>query len=470
MKRYFIPTIILASLLLTACGGLSTASAATSISEGLKISFSGETLFTGGEENQEIVVDVENKGQHPIRGNQIQATLKGIDPADFGLTTASLTKTLGSTTLEGIELLQGEVIPGGEESFIWQITPTDRERALAIEVDICYNYQTESTTDYCVRENNNEESQICQPTGNKKHANIRAPIKITQSTQTINTNTKSELILTFTNTADGTPYTPNTNFCTKNNKNKIEVHIDPNKEFCGNTNCIKCTDLKRTPTTNHNAAKAGILEFPSDSKKTQITCKITNPIQENTQEKITILTKYQYKQKTTTQIKITPTDNAQTELPEQPNRPAPTPPARTGTADTTTGGNRDQATTTGTTTTPLQQCLNRINVEDQIIEVQTGETLTCATYDTVMSPGVVAEIRNEATQAPQPPLCGKVCSNNQSHSKLCETGIGCVTISCDPTNRSIEIVTKPGGTERKDCPSGQMCTDDTIGCVPQESG
>jgi len=463
MKRYFIPTIILASLLLTACGGLSTASAATSISEGLKISFSGETLFTGGEENQEIVVDVENKGQHPIRGNQIQATLKGIDPADFGLTPASLTKTLGSTTLEGIELLQGEVIPGGEESFIWQITPTDRERALAIEVDICYNYQTESTTDYCVRENNNEESQICQPTGNKKHANIRAPIKITQSTQTINTNTKSELILTFTNTADGTPYTPNTNFCTKNNKNKIEVHIDPNKEFCGNTNCIKCTDLKRTPTTNHNAAKAGILEFPSDSKKTQITCKITNPIQENTQEKITILTKYQYKQKTTTQIKITPTDNPQ----EEPTQPLPaTPPATPG-EPTPPAANP----TTGTTPPTMevsrwpQQCLDRINTEGNPIALEDDEKITCRHLPVYDPPGIYVQIRpdNEQHQTLRfvDPTCQKLCPES------CQHDVGCANTCPTPTSE-IVINEYTGTTSISNCGEDETCVAG-VGCTTQDN-
>ncbi len=147
-------------------------------------------VFDNGQSPFAIGVKLENKGEDVVEQDEIKLTIQGIDANKFGVSPSDLRDaTITEPELLGVsKTVTGDILKGGEtEIYFSDLNYLEDEPGTFtrnIRASICYNYQTESIIELCIKSRLYEEEEaICSISGPKESFNSGAPIHITSVTE-----------------------------------------------------------------------------------------------------------------------------------------------------------------------------------------------------------------------------------------------------------------------------------------------
>ncbi|MFH1592102.1 MAG: hypothetical protein ABIB47_01910 [Candidatus Woesearchaeota archaeon] len=254
------------------------------------------------DEEFDIAIFVENVGEFDIPERKVIATLGGLDTRDLGLSGPNKVLEVG---LNGKTKSDSEVFSGDEDEIIYEGALYETKYDLVadfstkVRADICYLYQTKSTTKACLKKkaSQRDASDFCLVNNdNVKVENSGAPVQI-RDVRTRSSGT-SQVTLTFIveNVGSGKVYPPNTftNECVR--KDSDEDRLDVEVRSASGRHTITCSAL---------GGNEGEVRLSNDGKK-QIRCSISTGNAPDTpvEEAINILVDYFYRGAISTPITI----------------------------------------------------------------------------------------------------------------------------------------------------------------------
>lgn len=259
------------------------------------------SVFDDNEEDFDIAVLVENVGEYNIPARKIIATLSGVDYRDFGLGNANV---LSDIDLNGKEKIEGETFLGDETELRYdglKYKPdlyADWETK--IRVDVCYEYETTSTTKVCLKKKVTDRTadDVCQINNqNVDVFNSGSPIQIKNVRERGAGNTEIQLTFTVQNVGAGLVYEPGTfsSECMRDRdkEDRLELEVVSGSR----RHQIKCSQLGNS--------NQGEIKLTSDNQK-QITCRIktSSATETASEEPINIKARYFYRNAITKAITI----------------------------------------------------------------------------------------------------------------------------------------------------------------------
>ncbi len=151
-----------------------------------------------------ISVKVENKGETDVERNNIKVSVTGINPSDFGVSAAALTKT-SDDSLEGVKIDgAGNVVSGDyttidfpEMNYFAEVSGSV---PFTIRANLCYEYGTRAQGRLCVRKDLRGvtgETGICDPDRQVPAENSGAPVQITNIRQNVAGSDKIDFFFTI---------------------------------------------------------------------------------------------------------------------------------------------------------------------------------------------------------------------------------------------------------------------------------
>ncbi len=199
-------------------------------------------------EDFQINLNVENKGEYPIKENDILATITGVDYRSFSLTNPSLKNV---EALDKIRQEQGKILPGGQTVLSFPANFADDlpvDQSYDLGVNVCYKYQTGATANMCLRKEatkRGEATDKCKIDETKAVGSSAAPLQVTSLSQRPTGKNEISFTLTIENVGKGDVYLPtfvqNTQCLEKQDmKNKFDVAVS----FPSNRPAITCSALK----------------------------------------------------------------------------------------------------------------------------------------------------------------------------------------------------------------------------------
>src|SRR3989338_1097796 len=144
-----------------------------------------DEVFDGGKFPFAVNLRLKNLGEWEITsGSKIVAEISGVDPADFGLSSANLKKTppqgMLPTRLDpNGDIIEGDILVMDFPGFNYQRTLFGDVPA-TIKADACYNYGTKIVSNLCIKKDlSSRDTSVCTVTEDKAVANSGAPVQIT---------------------------------------------------------------------------------------------------------------------------------------------------------------------------------------------------------------------------------------------------------------------------------------------------
>ncbi len=153
----------------------------------------------------DVVVYLDNIGEHKVGRDNLAVTLSGISPSDFlgkGSTTSFKNQKPLTELTEVKKDPDGNKIPGasGVEvrfSGLAYQKILQGNNVFPIQADVCYNYQTKVQADICTREDATKRiPDKCEVSGTRTVFNSGAPVAVSSVKESIGG--KNKIILTFT--------------------------------------------------------------------------------------------------------------------------------------------------------------------------------------------------------------------------------------------------------------------------------
>lgn len=286
MGKIYTVFFILALLLIAGCKGKTdTAVGAGFIGgkEGIVTALmvaSGKTneVLDAGLEEFQVNLNIENKGEYPVKQDEVLTTITGVDYRSFSLQNPSQKNV---EPVDKIRQEQGKRVPGGQivlsfpASFVDDL-PVDQIYDLG--ANVCYKYQTGATSSLCLRKEatkRGESTDACKIDEVKAIGSSSAPIQVTSLSQRPTGKNEVSFTITIENVGKGDVYPPN--FIQSNAqcleksdlKNKFQIGLS----FPNNRPSISCPAL-----ANSNQGQLQLIQG-----KTTLTCKVdTSQEQETT--------------------------------------------------------------------------------------------------------------------------------------------------------------------------------------------
>ena len=180
----------------------------------------------------EIVVRLQNKGEHDVKSGEGKVEISGISKQDFeGKYSKSLPDGLSGTYKNP----EGDAVEGGItyltfENFEHQ-NPLEGNTMFTVRAEICYKYETKAVTSLCVRKNileYGEEDAVCEIAEEKQVYNSGSPIQITSFKQNVGGTNKLSFTFKIAHQGIGAIYSPGTLCDTSKliNRNKVKVTVE----------------------------------------------------------------------------------------------------------------------------------------------------------------------------------------------------------------------------------------------------
>ncbi|MBS3098215.1 hypothetical protein J4209_05465 [Candidatus Woesearchaeota archaeon] len=139
----------------------------------------------GGNFPFDVVVKLENDGEHFVAKEDVVLKITGIDPAEFGRTASDLTKNPDEDLEETKKDAEGNIIDGTITFVEFQnfnyLNNLSGNTPFTFKVDVCYKYGTTVNAKLCVLKDllKPEESDVCKVNEAKTAYNSGAPVQIT---------------------------------------------------------------------------------------------------------------------------------------------------------------------------------------------------------------------------------------------------------------------------------------------------
>jgi len=153
----------------------------------------------------QISVRLENKGEFDIAdANNIEVSITGINPADFGVTASDLMAN-SPEALEGVKIDgAGNVVSGDFATIDFPETEylgtVSGSVPFTIRANVCYEYGTKAQGKLCVREDLRGvtgEAGVCDPNRQIPAENSGAPVQITNIRQNVAGSNKIDFFFTI---------------------------------------------------------------------------------------------------------------------------------------------------------------------------------------------------------------------------------------------------------------------------------
>ena len=258
MKKIAIVLLVLASLIVfTGCGGgdgdTTTTKTFIGGTTGLLLSFQENAppteVLDGGQQPFTISVKLENNGETDVLKENCDVSIKGINPVDFNISLAELTKN----PLEDIESKRinpdtGEEIPSYPvyvdfEDLSYSGSLAGGSHEFPIVADVCYLYSTEASAELCIKEDlaDTLDTHVCKINGERRLETSGAPVQITAFNEYPSGNSAVSLAFTIKNMGNGDIAEKDTGCSEKvADEDKIWVEVDTGMQ--GELTCSGLTE------------------------------------------------------------------------------------------------------------------------------------------------------------------------------------------------------------------------------------
>jgi len=189
------------------------------------------------DENQDefdIALLLENKGEHDIPPNKVIASLSGIRGEDFGI--SNLNKVLRSP-LDGKTISQGAEVRGSQDELVFEGAKYRHNLKADFDAEIlmhtCFQYMTHAITTVCLKRDvlkRTVEVDTCLVNNDVLNMDTSsAPIQVSDAAQASRGKNKIRLTFEVSNDGDGEVYTPtaftNTCFGKEDERDKVRVKV-----------------------------------------------------------------------------------------------------------------------------------------------------------------------------------------------------------------------------------------------------
>lgn len=147
-----------------------------------------EAIFDNGQFPFSIVIKLDNKGEHDVAAGDGYIKIIGINPQEFGKTSADLQQSIPQDIRGTNKNSEGDVVSG--DTVIMEFTDFNYLNDIQgnfdgprIRPELCYDYETKTSSQICVKSDllhDFETKEICSVSGTKTAYNSGGPIHITE--------------------------------------------------------------------------------------------------------------------------------------------------------------------------------------------------------------------------------------------------------------------------------------------------
>ncbi len=257
--------------------------------------------FDGGDSPFDVVVIVENKGEHTVEKSDCRIKIKGVLASDFSKSEAELIKNPSEDVESTKKNSEGDIIPG--PAIYTEFTGFNHDDMLTgntpftILAEVCYLYETDSQAMLCIKEDNLDsttEGRVCKVTETKTVYNSGAPVHIENFKEIPSAKDKVRFTFDVVHKGTGDIYKKSTT-CSKDTRaDENKVWVEVQSTIAGS---ISCSNLADGSDTN------GYVRLYSQGKNT-VSCTQQVTTNSDYETPINIKLQYDYEQTKTTEILI----------------------------------------------------------------------------------------------------------------------------------------------------------------------
>jgi hypothetical protein len=249
-----------------------------------------------------ISIVLSNKGDHTIaEGAEATVSVKGIDPADFGVSSADLVQDSPGQIRGAQKDTQGQIINGETVSLDFPSNGASfvHQKEIAgsvtynVRAEVCYKYGTVANTKLCVLEDilgtKGTAGKLCQVNEDKVVDNSGAPIQVSAFRESVSSANKVAFVLKLKHAgAGGTSHEAGSE-CSEDFQKKDKIHV---KIDTGISDGLACSGLQ------NGAASGSVFEGDAQLLNGEREVRCTQTINSPTDmEKLVVVElTYDYKQ------------------------------------------------------------------------------------------------------------------------------------------------------------------------------
>ena len=274
--------------------------------EGLAIEFTSDQrkeVFDSGEDPFDVVVKLENKGEHLVTKGKATVSIAGILPQSFGKTEDDLRQNVNDDLIEKRRDPVGNILPGPpvfvefiELNHISPIVGTTLQ--FPLRASVCYDYKSDVVSKICVRENilSPAPDGLCLVEESKTASSSGAPVHVTRFIESARGKDKVSFTFDIKHVGTGLVFEPGSNCEGTRQKDNVFVKVDTRIDG------LSCTGLPDRSGT----AVQGKVRLIESSKTTVCTQTIKRPADYETPVYIEITYDYESSETMSLKVKHTP--------------------------------------------------------------------------------------------------------------------------------------------------------------------
>lgn len=218
-------------------------------STGLGIAFQDlrKEVFDGGRDPFDVVVRLENKGESPIRKEDVRVRLTGVNPAEFSKLEENLVKSPDDDVLESRKDAEGNVLlaPPAFVEFegLNRFAPiAGASVAFPLRAEVCYKYQSNAVSKLCVLSNvlNPAPESICRVDEDKPVFSSGAPLQVVNAKESARAKDKVGFSFEVRQAGTGQVFERGSKCDRTLRKNENRVYVTVDSRMSG----LSCTGLE----------------------------------------------------------------------------------------------------------------------------------------------------------------------------------------------------------------------------------
>jgi len=209
-----------------------------------------EEVFDGGDNPFDIVLELENVGEHTVQKDEVQVSISGMDPVEFSLSHADLTKNPDDSLEATRKDSEGNVIDpipvAVEFREFNHVDDLVTNNIFRIRAEVCYDYQTIAEAKICVKEDNlDTEDSVCDVNEAKTITNSGAPIHVENFQETPRSRNRIGFTFNVVHKGNGNIF-KSSSLCENERKFEDKVHVRVETGLTG----LDCSGLSGSSSNN----------------------------------------------------------------------------------------------------------------------------------------------------------------------------------------------------------------------------